>query len=141
MGLGDNMLYKATYIKKNGKLPFGVEVQFLSDRYKSEYFLFNGKLLPSNFEKEIVAACKKEFGIDVSLEFGIDAGRAFHVECLTYRKKYPEREAAPSTFTSQSEESGCLFTIKQLLWRIVKTFIWSIILIVIIFVIALFVGK
>ena len=44
MGLGDNMLYKATYIKKNGKLPFGVEVQFLSDRYKSEYFLFNGKL-------------------------------------------------------------------------------------------------
>ena len=54
MGLGDNMLYKATYIKKNGKLPFGVEVQFLSDRYKSEYFLFNGKLLPSNFEKEIV---------------------------------------------------------------------------------------
>ena len=137
MGLGDNMLYKATYTKKNGKLPQGVEVQFLSDRYKAEYFLFNGKLLASNFQKEIVAACKKEFGIDVSLEFGIDAGMAFHVECLTYQQKYPKRETVSSTYTSQSENSGCLFSLKQLLWRIVKCFIWSIVIILLIFVLAI----
>ena len=137
MGLGDNMLYKATYKKEHGKLPYGVEIKFISDRYKAEYFLFNGQLLPSNFEKEIVAACKKEFGIDVSLEFGIDAGRAFHVECLTYRQKYPEKEDSSSSLSTQSENLGCITTIKQLLWKIVKIFIWTIVLIIVFFIAAI----
>lgn len=141
MALGDQMLYKATYLKEHGKLPYGVEVQFLSDRYKAEYFLFNGKLLPSNFEKEIVAACKKQFGIDVSLEFGIDSGRAFHVECLTARQKYPQIDTESYSNTSQSEEQGCFSSLKQLLWRIVKCFIWSIVIIIIIIIAAIIFGK
>ncbi len=134
MGLGDNMLYKATYKKEHGTLPNGVEVKFISDRYKAEYFLFNGQLLPSNFEKEIVAACKKEFGIDVSNEFGIHSGRAFHVECITYRQKYPEKEYGSSTLSTQGENLGCISTIKQLLWKIVKAFIWTIVLIIVLFI-------
>ena len=140
MALGDQMLYKATYIKEHGKLPYGVEVQFLSDRYKAEYFLFNGKLFPSNFEKEIVAACKKQFGIDVSIEFGIDSGRAFRVECLTAKQKYSNKEIISSTYTSQGGEQGCFTSLKQLLWRIIKYFVCSIILIFIIIVLALIFG-
>ena len=138
MALGDRMLYKATYTKKNGTLPYGAQFQFISDRYKAEYFLFNGQIIPSNFEKEIVAACMNQFGIDVTNDFRFDAsGRAFQIECLTYQQKYPKTDSATSMEITQGEELGCLSSLKQLFWRIVKCFIWSIVIIILIIILAI----
>lgn len=141
MALGDRMLYKATYTNKRGTLPYGTEIQFISERYKAEYFLFNGEIIPSNFEKEIVSACMNQYGIDVTNDFRFDAGgRAFQIECITARQKYPKKEMVSSIDTTQSEEMGCLSSLKQLFWRIVKYFFWSIILVMIIIVLVLIFG-
>ena len=134
MPLGSRMLYKATYTKKNGTLPYGVEFQFISDRYKAEDLLFKSRIIPSNLEKEIVSACISQYGIDVTNDFRFDAGRAFQVECLTVNQKYKINETFSSTNTTQSEEMGCLSSLKHLLWNIVKAFIWTIVLIIMLFI-------
>lgn len=141
MSWGDNLLYKATYIEKRGRLPYGTEVQFISDKYTETSFLFNKTILPSNFEKEIVAACKKQYGIDVSLDFGILSGKTFKVECLTYQQKYPNRQQVATTNTSQSTNDGCMASFKELMWKIIKACILALLLIIVILVLGFIYGE
>ena len=132
MALGEKMMYRATYVKKNGSLPLGTEIQFISDKYNAEYFLFKKDIVPSDFQKEIVYMCKKQFGIDVSMDFAFDIGRAFKVECLTLQLKYPPKTQI--TPLSQSEGVGCLSLIKRLFYGIVKYFILSIVFIIVLLI-------
>lgn len=85
-------MYKATYTRKNGRLPQGVEVQFISDRYGIDMFHFQKNLLNSrNFKKEIVETCRKMFGVDISIEIDIPGNDPFAVECISYNQKYRKR--------------------------------------------------
>lgn len=82
---GDKQIYRAIYTNKNGLLPYGTEIQFISDKYNVEKWYFD-KPLDWNFKEDIVASCKRTYGIDVSSEF-MPGSHPFKVESVTYRQR------------------------------------------------------
>lgn len=124
---GDKQLYKATYVLKNGELPYGTEFQFISNKYRIEDW-FSNKPLDWNFKEELVIACKRTFGIDVSKDF-MPGTHPFYIESLTYQLKYKQRKPALSK-NNKSQNQGCLQSLRILFARLLIVIVGVILIIV-----------
>lgn len=124
---GDKQIYKATYVLKNGLLPYGTEVQFISNKYRVEDWLFK-KPLDWNFKEELVIACKRTFGIDVSKDF-MPGTHPFNIESLTFQLKYKQRKLT-SNKSNKSQNRGCLESLRVIFIKLLIVIIGVILIIV-----------